>query len=93
MSAEFKVAFAHSLPFLHAIGDTIMAWMLLWRALTAAAQLSGSTKKKDRAFYEGQIKTAEFFIRTILPGTMGKMDAVEDCCDAAVTIDAAAFGG
>jgi alkylation response protein AidB-like acyl-CoA dehydrogenase len=58
MSAEFKVAFAHSLPFLYVIGDTIMAWMLLWRALVASTQLSVKPKKKDLNFYEGQIKTA-----------------------------------
>jgi hypothetical protein len=93
MSAEFKVAFAHSLPFLYAIGDTIMAWMLLWRALTAATQLSGSTKKKDKAFYEGQIKTAEFFISTELPATMGKMNAIADGCAAAIQIPDEGFGG
>jgi len=46
MSAEFKVAFAHSLPFLHVIGDVIMAWMLLWRAAVAATKLSQKPKKK-----------------------------------------------
>ncbi len=93
MSAEFKVAFAHSLPFLHVIGDTIMAWMLLWRALTAATQLSGNPKKKDHAFYEGQINTAEFFIRTELPATMGKMNAITDGCAAAIQIPDEGFGG
>ena len=29
MSADFKTAFAHALPFLYAMGDTIMAWMPL----------------------------------------------------------------
>ncbi len=93
MSAEFKVAFAHSLPFLHVIGDTIMAWMLLWRALTAATQLSGNPKKKERAFYDGQINTAEFFIRTELPATMGKMNAIADGCAAAIQIPDDGFGG
>ena len=93
MSAEFKVAFAHSLPFLHAIGDTIMAWMLLWRGLTAATRLSDKPGKKDQAFYEGQIKTAEFFISTELPATMGKMDAIDDGCAAAIQIPDEGFGG
>jgi alkylation response protein AidB-like acyl-CoA dehydrogenase len=93
MSAEFKVAFAHSLPFLHVIGDTIMAWMLLWRALTAADRLSDNPKKKDKAFYEGQIKTAEFFIRTELPATIGKMNAIADGCAAAIQISDEGFGG
>ncbi len=93
MSAEFKVAFAHSLPFLYVIGDTIMAWMLLWRALVASTQLSVKPKKKDLNFYEGQIKTAEFFINTELPATMGKMNALAAGCAAAIQISDEGFGG
>ena len=92
MSAEFRAAFAHSLPFLDVMGDVVMGWMHLWRATVAAEKMPGA-KKKDRLFYTGQIKTAEFFIRTILPGALGRMDAIEDCCDAAVAMDEAAFGG
>jgi hypothetical protein len=92
MSAQFRAAFAHSLPFLDAMGDVVIGWMLLWRA-TVAAEKKSHAKKKDQLFYEGQIKTAEFFIRTILPGAIGKMDAIEDCSDAAVTMAEAAFGG
>jgi hypothetical protein len=61
--------------------------------LTATTQLSGSPKKKDRAFYEGQIKTAEFFIGTELPATMGKMNAIDDGCAAAIQIPDEGFGG
>ena len=93
MSSEFKVAFAHALPFLHVIGDTIIAWMLLWRALTASTQSSGKPSKKDIAFYEGQIKTAEFFINTELQITMGKMNAINDGCAAAIQISDEGFGG
>ena len=93
MSLEFKTAFAHSLPFLNVIGDTIMGWMLLWRANVAATQLANGAKKKDVAFYNGQIKTAEFYIQTILPEVMGKMDSIAAGCPAAVEIDDAGFGG
>ena len=92
MSPEFKVAFAHALPFLYAMGDTIMAWMLLWRAVVAACKLDGA-KKKDAAFYEGQIKTAEFFINTELPATMGKINAIEIGTAAAIEITDEGFGG
>ncbi len=93
MSLEFKVAFAHSLPFLNVIGDTIMAWMLLWRATVAATQLAKGAKKKDMAFYGGQVKTAEFYIKTILPEVMGKMNAIEAGCAAAIEIEDDGFGG
>ena len=92
MSPEFKVAFAHALPFLYAMGDTIMAWMLLWRAVVGMQKLDGA-KKKDAAFYEGQVKTAEFFINTELPVTMGKMNAIESSCAAALEIPDEGFGG
>jgi alkylation response protein AidB-like acyl-CoA dehydrogenase len=93
MSAEFKVAFAHALPFLYAMGDTIMAWMLLWRATVADQKLTAGINKKDRAFYDGQIKAAEFFINTELPVTMGKMNAIEAASAAAIEIEDDAFGG
>jgi hypothetical protein len=93
VSPQFKVAFAHSLPFLNAIGDTIMAWMLLWRANVAATELANGANKKDVPFFEGQIKTAEFYIKTILPEVMGRMNAIEAGCPAAVEIDEKAFAG
>ncbi len=93
MSAEFKTAFAHALPFLYAMGDTIMAWMLLWRAVVASEKLAGKPKKKDVAFYEGQIKTAEFFIQTELALTLGKMDSIQGGCAAAIEISDEGFGG
>ena len=92
-SAEFKTAFAHSLPFLYAMGDTIMGWMLLWRAVVASRHLANGCKKKDVAFYNGQVKTAEFFIRTELPVTLGKMAAIEDGCPAAIEMADEGFGG
>ncbi|MFO7965265.1 MAG: acyl-CoA dehydrogenase [Desulfobacterales bacterium] len=93
MSERFKAAFSHSLPLLDTMGDTIVGWMLLWRAVIAAEKLAGKPKKKDAMFYEGQIKTAEFYIRTLLPASMGIMDGIIDGSGAAVEMPAEAFGG
>ncbi len=92
MSAEFKTAFAHATPFLNATGDIIMAWMLLWRAQVAATKLPKAAQK-DVAFYKGQIKSADFFINTVLPGALGTMNAIAKGSAAAVEIDEASFGG
>ena len=62
MSAKVLDAFAFAYPFMEVAGDVVMAWMLLWRAVIAARNLDNGAKKKDVAFYEGQVKTAEFFI-------------------------------
>jgi hypothetical protein len=75
------------------MGDTIMAWMLLWRALVAAQKISAGPQKKEIVFYNGQIKTAEFYIHTELPVTMGKMNAIKSASAAAIKIDDDSFGG
>jgi len=82
-----------------------MAWMLLWRATIAApklAKLAGgmdpearkakAEKNKDAAYYEGQVRTAEFFINSLLPVAVGKFEAVMATDGAAVEIPGAAFG-
>jgi tartrate dehydratase beta subunit/fumarate hydratase class I family protein len=93
MSLNYKTAFAHSLPYLDVMGDTIMAWMLLWRAMISSQKLENKPKKKDMAFYEGQIKSAEFFIQAMVPTTMGRMDSILDLSSAAIDISDEGFGG
>jgi hypothetical protein len=93
MSPDVVSAFAFAHPFLEAAGDVVMSWMLLWRANVALLALCDGVKKKDVAFYEGQIKSAEFFINSILPITMGKMDAIIAINPAAVEIKEESFGG
>jgi hypothetical protein len=105
MSPNVMSAFAFAHPFLDVTGDVMMAWMLLWRAAIAATQmekLAGSLgaearskaveKNKNAAFYEGQIRSAEYFIYSILPVTWGKMKAITTTNSAAVDIPEAAFG-
>jgi alkylation response protein AidB-like acyl-CoA dehydrogenase len=99
-------AFAFAHPFLDVTGDMTMAWMLLWRTTVAWQQLvklAGSDDMakirgkagthKDAAFYFGQLKTAEFFIKTLLPITMGKFNAINMTNGAANDMLDASFGG
>jgi hypothetical protein len=75
------------------MGDVVMVWMLLWRAALAKQKLNSGAKKKDVDFYEGQLQTAEFFVHTILPTTMGKMNSIVKSNGSAIEISEAAFGG
>ncbi|MGD9732249.1 MAG: acyl-CoA dehydrogenase [Desulfamplus sp.] len=75
MSPKVLDAFATAHPFLDVTGDICMAWFELWRAVVAAPKIA-TAKKKDEAFYVGQVKTAEYFISYMLPSTLGKMDAL-----------------
>ena len=93
MGPNLLMGFAHACPLMQVTGDVVMAWMLLWRSVVAVQKLQGKVKKKDAAFYEGQIKTAEHFIRTVLPTTCGTAAAVMDTCAAAVEMPDNGFGG
>ena len=92
MSAEAMTAFAFAHPFLEVAGDVVMAWMLLWRATVAATKLE-KAKKKDLAFYEGQLKSLEFFTNTIFPVTLGKMAAILATNNAIMEISEDSFIG
>lgn len=93
MSPDVAVAFANATQFLDVTGDVVMAWMLTWRATLAAKNLDNPAKKKEAAFYEGQIKSAEFFTQTVLPVTHGRVDAIFNNCRAVVDISDESFGG
>ena len=93
MSPKVMAAFAHAYSFMEVAGDVVMSWQLLWRATVAAEKLGNGAKKKDAVFYEGQLKSAEFFTHSILPATLGKMDAILATNSAAIDIEEDAFGG
>jgi hypothetical protein len=106
LSQDFKVAFAFAKPFLDVIGDVCMAWMLLWRATIAVPELEKRVggldpkagqekvdKNRDTAFYEGQVHTARYFITSVLPITMGRMNAIANSDASTIEIPETAFGG
>ena len=105
MSDKMLNAFAFAHPFLEVTGEVTFAWMLLWRATIAmekliklaggddpAALRAKAETHKDAAYYYGQVKTAEFFIRSILPVTLGKFNAIAETNAAAVDMLDASFG-
>ena len=106
LAGEIKTAFAYAHPFLKVVGDVAMAWMHLWRATIALPKLeklAGSTapeairdkagKNKALAYYDGLLKTAEYFIRAMLPVTLGKMDSILSANSSVVDMHAKSFGG
>ncbi|WP_373498465.1 acyl-CoA dehydrogenase [Desulfococcus sp.] len=92
-SEKILNAYAAAYPFMEVTGDTVMAWMLLWRAAIAGRKLAEGAKKKDAAFYEGQIMSARFFINALIPVTLGKMDAILANDGTVMEISEDAFGG
>lgn len=91
-SEKMMAAFAHAYSFMEVTGDIVMAWMLLWRAVLAARKLSDGAKKKDLNFYEGQVKSAQYFIKSVLPLTLAKADIIIAGDDTVIQISEDAFG-
>ncbi len=105
MSLNFKTAFSFATPYQTVMGDVIMGWMLLWRAVIAKPALEKIVggldeesraikinKNKNAAFYKGQVKSAEYFINCILPVSIGRMAAIQKGSSAVVDIPEVSFG-
>ncbi len=93
MYGDLLTAAAHAHPFMEVCGDVMVGWMLLWRARVAAEALAAGGKEKDAAFYDGQIKSFEFWAQTMLPVTLGRMEAILSGSTLALDMPEDAFGG
>ncbi|MFI1992530.1 acyl-CoA dehydrogenase [Actinoplanes sp. NPDC020271] len=50
-----------------ALGDVVLAWLLLRQAEVALNALNGEVSEADKKFYTGKVAAARFFTREILP--------------------------
>ena len=89
---KINYAYAQATPLLEVTGDLVIAWMLLWRATVASRALSENPKESDVAFYQGQLKTAEFYMSSMLPVTLGKIDSIQALNGAVVEMSEESFG-
>ncbi|MBN9109641.1 MAG: acyl-CoA dehydrogenase [Pseudonocardia sp.] len=81
----------HSVRFLMAVGDLLVAWLLLRQATVALETLDGDVPAKDQAFYEGKIGAAHFFAKTVLPRLTADRKIVENTDNALMELPEAAF--
>jgi Acetyl-CoA dehydrogenase C-terminal like len=66
MTELYKVGL-HSRRVLLALGDLVLAWLLMRQAEVALRALGGEVSDVDRAFYTGKVAAARFFAREVLP--------------------------
>jgi alkylation response protein AidB-like acyl-CoA dehydrogenase len=77
---------------LFALGDVIVAWLLLWQAEVALAALGrDELADRDRAFYEGKVAAARFFARTVLPALTPQRTMAETTDNALMELSEEAF--
>jgi hypothetical protein len=56
-----------SVPFLMAVGDLLIGWLLLRQAEIALTALDDDPSPADRSFYSGKVTAAKFFVKNMLP--------------------------
>jgi hypothetical protein len=66
-----------SVPFLLAVGDLLIGWLLLHQAKIALSALDGEVSDRDRALYTGKVAVAIFFAKNVLPRLTAERKIVE----------------
>ncbi|MEO8814359.1 MAG: acyl-CoA dehydrogenase, partial [Mycobacterium sp.] len=67
-----------AVPFLLAVGDLVIGWLLLWQAETALNALEHNPTEEDGAFYRGKVVAANFFVKNVLPRLSAQRRIVDD---------------
>ena len=75
---------------LMAVGDLVIAWLLLRQAVVAQEKLPGASAR-DRAFYAGKVASARWFAAAVLPELTAKRSITEGTDLALMELDEAAF--
>jgi alkylation response protein AidB-like acyl-CoA dehydrogenase len=73
------------------VGDLVIGWLLLRQAALALERLDADISTKDRAFYEGKVAAAQFFVRQVLPRLTTERALTESTDNSLMDLDEAAF--
>jgi alkylation response protein AidB-like acyl-CoA dehydrogenase len=76
---------------LYALGDLVVAWLLLRQAVVAEAALAANPSAADRAFYTGKLAAASFFARQVLPQISAQRAIAEATDNALMDVPEDAF--
>ena len=80
-----------SVPFLLAVGDVLIGWLLLRNAEIALGALDAGPSDRDRAFYDGKVAAAKFFAKTVLPRLASDRKIVESVDLSPMDLDEESF--
>ena len=76
---------------LFAVGDVVVAWLLLRQATVALDALDGETSASDHDFYRGKVAAAQWFCRQVLPHVSAERSVLEATDLDAMTLSIAAL--
>jgi acyl-CoA dehydrogenase len=88
---KMELIFAVSTRFLEMMAEVTLGWLLLDSAVVARRALLELQDDTDKAFYEGKITSAMFFINNTMPGVFGKAEIIKLADDSAAVATADMF--
>jgi hypothetical protein len=74
VSEDAYLASSWATQYLEIFGDVVFGWQHLWRATVAQEKLKTATT--ESGFYESTLKTAKYYIGSVLPTIYGKVEAI-----------------
>lgn len=86
----YKVAL-NTTRLVYVLGDLIVSWLLLRGAEVALAKLDAGASGSDKAFYEGKVASASFFVKNIIPNLAAERVKAEAIDLSIMDLDEAAF--
>lgn len=75
----------------YVLGDLVVAWLLLRGAEVALAKLGSEQSESEKAFYEGKVAAASFFVRNVLPRLTSERAMAENIDDSIMELAEASF--
>lgn len=75
----------------YVLGDLVVSWLLLRSADIAIAALDAGASGTDKAFYEGKIAAASYFVRNTLPKLSSERALAENVDPSIMDLDEASF--
>ncbi|UCD57352.1 MAG: acyl-CoA dehydrogenase [Candidatus Hydrogenedentota bacterium] len=92
MEGDLDFVMSIATRYLHAFGEVAMARELIEQAAIAAEKMKGLAEDSvDRAFYNGKIHSARFFVNNILPGVEMKAKVIHNMDRSCIEIPDNAF--
>jgi butyryl-CoA dehydrogenase len=67
LGGDVDAMLSHATDFLSLFAITVVSWLFVWQAAIAKEALARDLSEADRAFYEGKLCTADYFVATELP--------------------------
>ena len=92
MEGDLDYVMSIATRYLHAFGEIVIARELIEQAAIAAEKMEGLAEDSlDRAFYNGKVHSARFFVNNVLPGVEMKAKVIRNMDRSCIEIPENAF--